>query len=114
METCLFCDIARGDIPTKFVYSDPDVVVFRDIQPQAPVHLLVVPRKHLENYSSANEEDELLLGKLARAAAHSAELEGVARTGYRVVVNNGEDAQQSVQHVHLHVLGGRALGWPPG
>jgi histidine triad (HIT) family protein len=111
---CLFCKFATGEIPTDFVYADDEIIAFRDINPQAPVHVLVAPRKHIVNYAAALEEDELLLGRIARAAATVARQEGIADSGFRTVVNNGSDAQQSVPHLHLHVLGGRQMGWPPG
>jgi histidine triad (HIT) family protein len=110
----LFCKFASGEISTEFVYSDDEIMAFRDINPQAPVHVLVAPRKHIVNYATASEEDELLLGRLARAAATVARREGVADSGFRTAVNNGSDAHQTVPHLHLHVLGGRELGWPPG
>jgi histidine triad (HIT) family protein len=110
----LFCRIVSGEIPTTMLYSDPGIVAFPDIDPQAPVHFLVVPRRHVENYGSATEEDELLLGHVARVAADVARQEGIADSGFRTVVNNGPDARQSVTHLHMHVLGGRQLGWPPG
>lgn len=96
------------------VYADDDVVAFRDIQPQAPVHVLVMPRKHLATFADIDESDETLVGKLARTVARVAAAEGVAESGYRTVVNAGPDANQTVPHMHLHVMGGRAMGWPPG
>ncbi len=111
---CLFCQIVRGEIPASIVYDDDEVLAFRDIQPAAPVHVLVIPRKHFAGFADASEEDTLLIGKLARAAARVAKQEGIAGSGFRTVVNSGPDAQQSVQHLHLHVLGGRQLSWPPG
>jgi histidine triad (HIT) family protein len=110
MESCIFCQIANGAIPTPFVHADDEVVVFRDIQPQAPAHLLVVPRRHI---ASLNETtDEQLLGRLLLAARQAAAKAGLEQ--YRVVVNTGPQAGQSVLHLHLHVLGGRAMAWPPG
>lgn len=103
-----------GDIPAQLVYSDEQAIAFRDINPQAPVHVLVVPRKHLESYATASSEDIGLLGHLALCATAVAKQLGIADSGFRSVVNSGSDAQQSVQHLHLHVLGGRQLGWPPG
>lgn len=114
MSDCLFCRIASGEIPTELVYADDEIIAFRDINPQAPVHVLVVPRRHVENYATASEEDDLLLGRMARTAAGIARQEGIVDRGFRTVVNNGTDAQQSVPHLHLHVLGGRQLSWPPG
>ncbi len=110
MDACIFCKIAGGAIPTTFVYEDDEIVAFRDIQPQAPVHLLVVPRRHLASMNEAR--DEQLLGRLLLAARQAAFASGLKE--YRVVVNTGAQAGQSVFHLHLHVLGGRAMAWPPG
>lgn len=110
MESCIFCQIAGGGTATPFLYQDDDVVAFRDIQPQAPVHVLVVPRRH---FASLNEaRDERLLGRLLAAARGVAAAVGLDQ--YRLVVNTGVDAGQSVPHLHLHVLGGRVMAWPPG
>jgi histidine triad (HIT) family protein len=110
MDSCIFCKIAAGEIPTPFVHEDSEAVVFRDIEPQAPVHLLVVPRRHL---ASLNEvQDERLLGRLLLTARLSAAKAGLDE--YRIVVNTGAQAGQSVFHLHLHVLGGRVMAWPPG
>jgi histidine triad (HIT) family protein len=114
MENCLFCGIASGDIPADIVYQDDDVVAFRDIHPVAPVHVLVIPRKHLAHFGEFAEEDEVLMGRIVRTAARVATEEGVAGSGYRSVINSGEDANQTVRHLHLHVIGGRRMGWPPG
>ena len=114
MDGCLFCSIVSGDVPADIVYRDDDVMAFRDIQPQAPVHVLVVPLKHIANFGELGTDDDELMGKIARAVARVANDEGVAESGYRSVVNAGPDASQSVPHLHVHVLGGRALGWPPG
>lgn len=103
-----------GEIPTTLLHSDPETVAFRDIDPQAPVHFLVVSRRHIENYSGATADDEPLLGRVARVAAVVARQEGIAESGFRTVLNNGPDARQSVPHLHMHVLGGREMGWPPG
>jgi histidine triad (HIT) family protein len=111
--SCLFCKIIAGEIPAKPVYEDADVFAFADINPQAPVHLLVVPRKHMASLDAAEESDAALLGRLLEAAARIAREKGLAR-GYRVVVNTGADGGQTVEHLHLHVLGGRAMAWPPG
>jgi histidine triad (HIT) family protein len=110
----LFCGIASGEISTELVYSDAEIIAFGDINPQAPVHILVVPRKHIENYATASEDDEVLLGRMCLVAAGIARDEGVGESGFRTVVNNGPDANQAVQHLHMHVLGGRHMGWPPG
>jgi len=111
---CIFCRIVLGEIPADIIYQDADTIAFRDTTPQAPVHDLVVPRKHLAGFAEAGDEDTELLGKLSRAAAHVARQEGIAESGFRCVVNSGPDANQTVQHLHMHVLGGRILGWPPG
>ena len=110
----IFAKIAAGEIPADIVYQDERAVAFRDIDPKAPVHILVIPRKPLQSLAHAAEEDADLLGHLLRVAARVAEAEGLPENGYRVVTNVGRDGGQSVDHLHLHVLGGRALGWPPG
>lgn len=110
MASCIFCQIAAGGTATPFIYQDDDVVAFRDIQPQAPVHILVVPRLH---FASLNEaQDEQLLGRLLLAARQAAARAGLEQ--YRLVINTGADAGQSVLHLHLHILGGRVMAWPPG
>ncbi len=114
MSDCLFCKIAAGQIPAKIIHQDPDVVALEDIRPEAPVHLLVVPRKHIPTLNDVSAEDEALVGKMVRVAAALAKDRGVADGGWRAVVNVNRDASQVVFHVHLHVLGGRKLGWPPG
>ncbi len=111
---CLFCKIAAKSAAARIVHEDADVVAFEDIDPQAPQHVLVVPRTHLATLNDAGPEDDALLGKLLRAAAEVARTRGFAATGWRAVVNVGRDAHQLVFHVHLHVLAGRAMGWPPG
>ena len=110
MESCIFCKIASGEMPTPFVYEDDRVVAFRDIQPQAPVHILLVPRRHIPSLPEAH--DPQLLGHLLLAARQAAEKVGLKQ--YRLVINTGPDAGQSVFHLHLHVLGGRKMAWPPG
>lgn len=112
MEKCLFCRIVAGEIPADVVYSDDDVLAFRDIEPQAPVHVLVIPRRHVSGFGDT--DDAGLLGAVCLAAARVAEQERIAGSGYRSVVNNGRDANQTVGHLHMHVLGGRAMSWPPG
>ncbi|MBE3589596.1 MAG: histidine triad nucleotide-binding protein [Firmicutes bacterium] len=113
MADCLFCRIVAGELPARKVYEDEEVLAFRDIQPVAPVHVLVVPKRHLDGLAAAGAEDAPLLGRLLDAARRVAEAEGLAE-GYRVVVNQGRHGGQSVGHLHLHVLGGRAMQWPPG
>ena len=107
MTECVFCMIAEGKMPAKVVYEDDDVVAFDDIMPQAPVHSLIVPRAHFATLNDAIPVD--LLGKVFAAVRKVAEIKGVDKTGYRVIVNNGRDASQTVGHVHVHVLGGKAM-----
>jgi histidine triad (HIT) family protein len=110
MEPCIFCKIAGGEIPTAFILEDELAVSFKDIEPQAPVHVLVIPRQHVASMHEAH--DPHLLGHLLRFAGKTAEKIGLAQ--YRLVINTGRDAGQAVFHLHLHLLGGRKLGWPPG
>ena len=112
--SCIFCRIAAGEIPAKKVLEDDYVVAFHDLNPAAPLHVLVIPRRHVENVASAEAGDGELLGRVLLACRQVAEQCGVAQGGYRVVLNNNADAGQSVPHLHAHVLGGRSLGWPPG
>lgn len=114
MSNCLFCKIIDGDIPGEFVHSDDQCVVLRDINPQAPTHLLVIPRTHIESLDKASATDEAVLGHLLLVSANIARNLGLADAGYRTVINTGAGAGQSVFHIHVHVLGGRSLGWPPG
>ena len=114
MSDCLFCAIVAGDIPADIIYRDDDVIAFRDITPQAPVHVLVVPRAHHANAADLAVADPLLAAALLTVGGVVAAQEGVAEAGYRLVANTGREAGQSVQHVHVHLLGGRSLTWPPG
>ncbi len=114
MTDCLFCKIVDGDIPADIVFESDDVIAFRDINPQAPTHVLVIPRKHIETINDIAPEDEALVGRLFSAAKAIAANEGLAEDGYRVIMNCGRAAGQTVFHIHLHLLGGRDLGWPPG
>lgn len=111
---CLFCRIAAGEIPATVVHQDDALVAFRDIGPQAPVHILVIPRAHVASLDDARPEHQALLGRLLLTAAEVARAEGIAEDGYRTVLNVGADGGQTVHHLHLHLLGGRALRWPPG
>jgi histidine triad (HIT) family protein len=111
---CLFCRIIAGELPSDVVHQDEVCVVIRDINAQAPMHLLVIPRDHLESLDDASQRDEQLLGHLLRVGARMANDQGHGEGGYRVVINNGEGAGQSVFHLHIHVLAGRPLNWPPG
>jgi len=113
-ESCLFCKIIAGQIAGNFVHQDERCVVIRDIHPQAPMHVLVIPRDHLESLDDATQNDEGLLGHLLRVGARVANDEGHAENGYRSVVNTGAGAGQSVFHLHVHVLAGRVMNWPPG
>ena len=114
MADCLFCKIAQGKIPAKIVHQDEDTVAFEDINPQAPLHVLVIPRLHVPTMNDLTHEQDEIMGKLFRVAAILARERGVAESGWRAVMNANADAGQTVFHVHLHVLGGRAMGWPPG
>lgn len=111
---CLFCQIAAGDVPADIVYEDDTVVAFRDISPQAPCHILVIPRQHIATLNDIYEEDSHVVGYMTRVAARLAQKEGFANTGYRTVMNCNEQGGQTVYHIHMHLLGGRALSWPPG
>ena len=111
---CLFCRIAAGEVPAQIVLENEHVLAFRDIHPAAPLHALVIPRKHLAGVHEASPEDAAMLGALVLAARDVAEQLGLEKGGYRLVVNQGADAGQSVLHLHCHVLGGRAMAWPPG
>jgi histidine triad (HIT) family protein len=113
-QDCIFCKIVSGAIPAARVFEDDRAVAFRDINPHAPTHALVIPRAHIASLSEATEEDEALLGHLLRVAARVAHEEGHAEGGYRTVINTGADSGQSVFHIHVHVLAGRTLTWPPG
>ncbi len=111
-DACIFCRIAAGTIPATLVASNDHAVAFRDLHPQAPSHLLVIPRRHVSSLAEATDAAEL--GALLLLAAEVARSEGLAETGYRVVANTGNDGGQTVHHLHLHVLGGRTMHWPPG
>ncbi len=114
MGDCLFCKIAEGEISSGLVYSDEQVVAFKDIHPQAPVHLVVIPRRHLSRVSEVGEDDAQLMGNLVVVANQLARKFNVVESGYRLVVNCNAGAGQSVFHLHLHLLGGRPMRWPPG
>ncbi len=112
MDDCLFCKIAAGEIPANKLYEDDDLLAFHDIAPQAPVHFLIIPKKHIQDPANVTEADEALIGKMMRVGAQVAKENGV--TDFRLVYNNGAEAGQTVFHIHMHVLGGRSLSWPPG
>lgn len=114
MADCLFCKIARKEIPAKLVFEDEDVVAFEDINPQAPVHVLFIPREHVASAAEVSAAHGDVLVELFTAAAAHAREKGIADSGYRIVTNVGDDAGQSVHHLHLHLVGGRQMMWPPG
>lgn len=111
---CLFCKIIAGEIPGELVHEDKLCIVLRDINPQAPTHVLVIPREHVESLDEVSQRDEAMLGHLLRVAARVANDEGISEGGYRTVINTGAGAGQSVFHLHVHVIGGRPMNWPPG
>lgn len=113
-DNCLFCKILAGEIPADIVYESDTAIAFRDINPQAPTHVLVIPRKHIATINDIEADDQAIVGSLYSAAREIAESEGLADAGYRAVMNCNEGAGQTVFHLHLHVLGGRQLTWPPG
>ena len=110
---CLFCRIIKKELPSDIVYEDDDVLAFRDVKPQAPVHVLIIPKRHIASLADLTEQDKDAMGHAMFCAARLARDLGISE-GYRVVVNCGKDAGQSVFHIHMHLLGGRSLGWPPG
>lgn len=114
MTDTIFGKIIRKEIPAQIVYEDDDVLAFKDIQPQAPVHILVIPKKPIPQLSMSTEADQSLLGKMLLTARKVAAEAGLDEGGYRLVINNGVDGGQTVYHLHLHILGGRSLAWPPG
>lgn len=111
---CLFCEIVAGRIPSKKAYEDESVLAFLDVSPQAPSHVLVIPKRHITSLEDLKPEDDAVIGSLVRRAKEIANELGLGERGFRLVLNCGEDAGYSVYHVHLHLLGGRRLGWPPG
>lgn len=110
----IFARILAGDIPADFVYQDDDVVAFRDINPQAPVHILIIPTKPIPSIAHVEDDDQAVLGKLLLVARKIAEAQGLSEDGYRLVTNIGDQGGQSVHHLHIHLLGGRQMTWPPG
>ncbi|MDF1758163.1 MAG: histidine triad nucleotide-binding protein [Legionellaceae bacterium] len=112
--TCLFCKIVDGEIPAKIVYNDDEIMAFSDIAPQAPIHLLIIPKTHIATINDASDEHTLLLGKLVKTAKILAKEHGLSESGYRLVFNVNSGGGQEVYHIHLHLLGGRQLSWPPG
>jgi histidine triad (HIT) family protein len=113
-DDCIFCRIADGDLPADIVDQSEHAVAFRDLHPQAPVHVLVIPRRHIENAATVDHADADVIADMVVLARRVAQDQGIAESGYRLVFNVGDDATNSVPHLHLHVLGGRAMTWPPG
>jgi histidine triad (HIT) family protein len=114
MNNCIFCKITAGEIPSKKIFEDDDLLAFHDVNPQAPVHFLVIPKKHIPNVMEMKEADSALMGKIIHKAQMLAKELGCEENGARFVINCKRDGGQTVDHIHLHVLGGRALDWPPG
>jgi len=114
MSDCVFCRIVAGEIPAEKLFEDDDVLAFRDLNPAAPTHALIIPKKHIASLNDAADDDQHLLGRLLLCARTLANECGLSESGYRLVINTMKDAGQVVFHIHAHVLGGRAFGWPPG
>ena len=114
MNDCLFCSISAKKIPADIIYEDSEAVAFNDINPKAPVHVLIIPKKHISTILDITDEDNALIGHLFRLAGKIAKGKGIAERGFRLVMNTNADAGQSVFHIHLHLLGGRQMHWPPG
>ncbi len=114
MSDCLFCNILAGKIPGTIVHEDDSVVALEDVNPQAPVHILIVPRKHIRGMNDLVEDDAGLIGHIHLVAGNLSRKKGISESGYRLLCNCGPDAGQAIDHIHFHLLGGRSLGWPPG
>ena len=114
MTDCLFCKIAEGKIPAKKAHEDDEIIAFYDINPQAPLHLLIIPKKHIPTVGELTSDDLPLVGKMVAVAQKIAAEQNITESGFRLVFNNNEDAGQEVFHIHLHLLGGRKFSWPPG
>lgn len=114
MSDCLFCKIREGEIPADIVFENDDVLAFNDVNPQAPVHVLIIPKHHISTVNDVIEDDQVIMGKLFSAAKEIASQKGVSDDGYRLVVNCNEKAGQTVFHIHMHLIAGRAMTWPPG
>ena len=114
MSDCLFCKIVRSEIPASIVYQDDQLIAFDDIDPQAPTHVLIVPRRHVSTLNDLDAADDQLIGEMVRRAAAIASERGISAGGYRTVFNTNREAGQTVFHIHLHLIGGRSLAWPPG
>ena len=111
---CIFCKIARKEMQASIEYEDESVVAFNDIKPEAPIHILIVPKEHLNSTNELTDKTALLMGKMVLAAKEITKKKGISETGYRLVMNCGKDGGQAVEHIHMHLLGGRQLAWPPG
>lgn len=114
MSDCLFCHLVKGKVESKTVYEDNEILAFKDINPQAPVHILIIPKKHIAGLPRLGEEDKALVGKMHLVARKIAEDLSLFQGGFRLVINSGPDAGETVKHLHLHLLGGRKFNWPPG
>lgn len=114
MENCIFCKIIKKEIPADIIFETPEVLAFKDLNPQAPIHFLVIPKKHISTINDLTPEDADIIGKMLLETANYAKRENFAESGYRTVFNCNKDACQSVFHIHLHVMAGRQMGWPPG
>ncbi len=114
MSNCIFCKIAKGEIESDIVSEKQNIVAFRDVNPQAPTHILIIPKEHIPMVAKLQQEDQPLIGEMVLAAKEIAEQEGLDEKGYRLVFNNGDHGGQDVYHIHLHLLGGRPMKWPPG
>ena len=114
MSDCLFCKIVEGEIPCDKIFENDQVIAFRDLNPQAPTHILVIPRKHISTVNELTADDNNIVGEMVLAAQAVAKQEGIEESGYRLVMNCNEGAGQTVFHIHLHIMGGRRMNWPPG
>jgi histidine triad (HIT) family protein len=114
MPDCLFCRIAAKKIPSRIVYEDDEMLAFEDINPQAPTHVLVIPKRHIDSLSAVSDQEAVLVGRLLLTARRLASEKGIAEEGYRAVINTGRNGGQTVFHLHVHLLGGRPMTWPPG
>ncbi|MCD5402116.1 histidine triad nucleotide-binding protein [candidate division NPL-UPA2 bacterium] len=114
MSDCLFCHLIKGEVKSKTVYEDDEIFAFEDINPQAPIHILIIPKKHIPDLTRLGEEDKELIGKIHLVARRIAEEHSLYESGFRMVANSGLDAGETVKHLHFHLLGGRKLSWPPG
>lgn len=114
MEDCVFCKIIKGEIPSTKVYEDDKILCFKDINPAAPVHIIMVPKKHISSLNELSDEDQIVIGHIFLTAKKIAKENNISKDGYRIVTNCGEKAGQSVKHIHFHLLGGRSFNWPPG